>query len=205
LETIRIHPVNPEARLIQQVSACLQRGGLIAYPTDSSYAFGWMLGNKDAQERVIRIRQTDRRHNFTVVCSDLSQIATFAKVSNSAYRLLKAHTPGPYTFILRATREVPRRLRNSQRRSVGIRVPDHPIAHALLRAVNGPLMSSTLMLPERDFPLTEIEDFPDQHAHYMDLLIDGGPCNREPTTVIDLLEPVPVVLRQGRGDASFLQ
>lgn len=204
METISIHPVNPEARLIQQVLACLRGGGLIGYPTDSSYAFGWMLDDKNAQERVMRIRKTDKNHNFTLVCSDLSQIATFAKVTNSAYRLLKAHTPGPYTFILRATKVVPRRLRHAKRRSIGIRVPQHPIALALLRALDGPLLSSTLTLPELDFPLTEIEDFPRQHAHLMDMLIDGGPCGREPTTVIDLLESVPVILRQGRGDTRFL-
>ena len=198
----QIHPVNPQARLIRQAVAILRDGGLIAYPTDSSYALGWTMDNKQAVERVERIRQTDRDHVFTLVCRDLSDIATYARVDNAQYRLLKAATPGPFTFILSATRELPRRLANPKRRTVGIRVPDHPIAIALLAELGEPMMSSTLILPGDPLPLTEADEVRDRLARQVELVIDGGVCDTDPTTVLDLTGEAPEVLRQGKGDAA---
>ena len=203
-ELIAIHPVDPQPRLIRQAVDCLRQGGLIAYPTDSSYAFGWTLGNRQAQDNVVRIRETDKAHNFTMVCKDLSEIASYAKVDNIVYRLLKTLTPGPYTFILPATKDVPKWLRHPKRKTIGIRVPDHPIAHALLEELNEPLMSSTLMVPGGSIPITELDDFPAEHQHMMDLMIDGGHCGHEPTTVIDFTGSAPEVVRHGKGPVDFL-
>lgn len=200
-----IHPENPQGRLINQAVAIVRSGGVIVYPTDSCYALGCHIGDKDALERIARIRQTDKHHNFTLVCRDLSEIAAYAKVDNWAYRLLKAHTPGAYTFILPATREVPRRLLHPKRRTIGIRVPTHPIAQALLTELGEPLLSSTLLLPGEPLPLTEPEEIRDRLEHVVDLVIDGGSCGVEPTTVVELLDGVPHVARAGRGDpAHFL-
>jgi len=198
----QIHPVNPQVRLIHQAVQILRDEGLIVYPTDSSYALGCVVGDKRGMERIRRIRALDNRHNFTLVCRDLSEIATYARLDNSSYRLLKALTPGPFTFVLRATHEVPRRLQNPKRKTIGIRVPDHPIAQALLAELGEPLMSSTLILPGREIPETDPHDIRERLEHEVELVIDGGNCGFEPTTVIDLVEGVPQVLRQGCGSVE---
>ena len=198
----QIHPDNPQPRLIDKAVEIIRQGGVIAYPTDSGYALGCHLGDKHAQERIRRIREVDDKHNFTLVCRDLSELATYAKVDNTAYRLIKSLTPGPYTFILAATREVPRRLQNPKRKTIGLRVPDNRIAQALLEALGEPLMSSTLILPGDDMPLTDPYDIRDTLEHSLDLVIDGGYCGFEPTTVVDLTGDAPVVLREGLGDVG---
>ncbi|NIP72211.1 MAG: threonylcarbamoyl-AMP synthase [Gammaproteobacteria bacterium] len=199
-----IHPETPQRRLIRRAVEIVRDGGVIVYPTDSCYALGCYLGDKAGQDRIRRIRRLGEQHNFTLVCRDLSEIGTYAKVDNPAYRLLKGLTPGPYTFILRATREVPRRLQNPKRKTIGIRVPDHPIAQALLDELGEPLMSSTLMLPEEELVLTDPADIRRRLEHDVDLVIDGGNCGLEPSTVLDLTGPEPQVVRKGRGDIAFL-
>jgi tRNA threonylcarbamoyl adenosine modification protein (Sua5/YciO/YrdC/YwlC family) len=201
----QIHPVNPQSRLIQQAVEIIRADGLVVYPTDSSYALGCHVGDKTGMERIRRIRNLDNRHNFTLMCRDLSEISTYAKVDNSSYRLLKSLTPGPYTFILKATHEVPRRLQNPKRKTIGIRVPDHPISQALLDQLAEPLMSSTLILPGRELPETDAHDIRDRLEHDVDLVIDGESCGLEPTTVIELVDGSMQVLRKGRGydDALF--
>ncbi|PWV59469.1 L-threonylcarbamoyladenylate synthase [Plasticicumulans acidivorans] len=203
-ERIEIHPVNPQPRLLRRVVDCLRSGGVIAYPTDSSYAFGCQIGDKGAQERIQRIRRLDEKtHNFTLVCRDLSEISTYARVDNAQFRLLKALTPGPFTFILRATHEVPRRLQNPKRKTIGIRIPGHPVDNALLDELGEPIMSSSLLLPGDDLALGDPNDVEDQVGSQIDLIIDGGLCAVQPTTVLDLVEGLPPVLvRQGKGDAS---
>ncbi|MGH8415225.1 MAG: L-threonylcarbamoyladenylate synthase [Gammaproteobacteria bacterium] len=199
-----IHPETPQLRLVRRSVAILRAGGVIVYPTDSCYALGCLLGDKAAMERIRAIRAAGPGHNFTLVCRDLSEIAIYARVDNPTFRLLKAHTPGPYTFILRATHEVPRRLQHPRRKTIGIRVPGHPISQALLTELREPLMSSTLMLPGEAQPLTDPEDMRTRLEHVVDLVIDGGPCGFEPTTVVDLSQASPVVVRIGRGNpASF--
>lgn len=195
----QIHPVDPQRRLIHQAAEIIRADGLLAYPTDSSYALGCHVGDKRGMERIRRIRDLDRKHNFTLVCRDLSEISTYAKIDNSAYRLLKSLTPGPFTFILRATGEVPRRLQNPKRKSIGIRVPDHPITQALLEELGEPLMSSTLILPGRGRPETDAWDIRERLEHELDLVIEGGNCGLEPTTVVELMDGVPVIARQGMG------
>lgn len=195
----QIHPDNPQLRLINQAVDIINDGGVIVYPTDSGYALGCHLGNKSAMERIRTIRQLSDKHNFTLVCRDLSEISLYAKVDNAAYRLIKNHTPGPYTFILQATREVPRRLQNPKRKTIGLRVPDNRICMALLEALGQPLMSSTLILPGDDLPLTDPYDIRDTLEHALDLIIDGGYCGFEPTTVVDLVDGVPEVTRVGVG------
>jgi tRNA threonylcarbamoyl adenosine modification protein (Sua5/YciO/YrdC/YwlC family) len=195
----QIHPDNPQQRLIHQAADIVLKGGVIAYPTDSAYALGCRLGDKDALARIRRIRQLDEKHNFTLMCKDLSEIATYAKVNNQGYRSLKAHTPGPYTFILTATNEVPRRILHSKRRTVGIRVPDNAIALALLQAIDEPLLSVTLRMPGDDYPLMDPREIRDTLQSQVDLVIDGGFCGIEATTVVDLLEEMPVVVREGKG------
>lgn len=198
----QIHPHNPQPRLIRQAVAIIRAGGVIAYPTDSSYALGCQLGDRSAMERIQRIRRTDKYHNFTLVCRDLAEIAIYARVDNSQYRLLKAATPGPFTFILRATREVPRRLQNPKRKTIGIRVPDNPIVRALLEELGEPMMSSTLILPGEDRPLNDPEAIRERLEQQLDLIIDGGPCSHQPTTVLDLVDDTSRLVRQGKGDAS---
>lgn len=198
-----IHPENPQPRLIGQVVECLAEGGVVVYPTDSSYALGCRIGDKDAMERIRRIRQLDEKHNFSLVCRDLSEIATYAMVDNSAYRLLRALTPGPYTFILQATRQVPRRLQHPKRKTVGIRVPDNLIAQAILAAVGEPLMSSTLVLPGEDMALTDPYDMQALLGERVEMIVDGGYCGFELTTVVDMTEGVPQVLRVGKGDPNI--
>lgn len=203
-QLIRIHPVNPQPRFINQVVDIIKNGGLIAYPTDSSYALGCYMGDKAAMERIHRLRQLDNSHNFTLVCRDLSEIATYAKVENRYFRLMKTLTPGAYTFILKATGEVPRRLQNPKRKTIGIRVPNHIIAHALLEALDEPLMSSTLILPSEENPETDPEEIFEKIGKCLDAVIDGGNCGFEPTTVIDLTEEIPKIIRQGKGAIEML-
>ena len=200
----QIHPDNTQQRLIRHAVEIIRDDGLVAYPTDSSYALGCHVGDKRGMERIRRIRALDSRHNFTLVCRDLSEIATYARIDNSAYRLLKALTPGPSTFILRATHEVPRRLQNPKRKTIGIRIPDHVIAQALLDELGEPLMSSTLILPGRDMPETDAESIREQLEHAVDLVIDGGNCGFEPTTVIDMTSGAAEVLREGCGPVDSL-
>ena len=197
-----IHSKDPQQRLINEVVETLQQGGVIVYPTDSCYALGCHIGDKAAMERICRIRNIGNKHNFTLVCRDLSEIAIYARVDNSAYRLLKASTPGPYTFILRATGEVPKRLQNPKRKTIGIRVPENPIAHALLESLGQPLMSSTLILPGESMPLTDPVEIWERLEHDVDAVIDGGFCGYEPTTVVELMSGTPQVTRQGRGESS---
>ncbi len=198
-QVFEIHPQNPQRRLLQKAVDALHAGELIVYPTDSSYALGCLIGNKQAMESIRRLRRLDNRHNFTLVCRDLREIATYAKVSNSDYRLLKSLTPGPYTFLLKATHETPRRLQNPKRKTIGIRVPDHRIALAMLDLLGEPLMSSTLLLPGDLYPLNEIDEIVSRLKNQAGLILDGGHCGLEPTTVIDLVESTPRIVRTGKG------
>ncbi len=202
---LEIHPQNPEPRLIKQAVKILLSGGVIVYPTDSTYALGCHIGDKDAIERVRRIRQLDDKHNLTLVCPDLSSIATYAKVPNSAYRLLKAYTPGAYTFILTATAEVPRRLMHPRRKTIGLRVPDHTVAQALLAELGEPIMSTSLILPGDSEPLIDIYEIRERLEHSVDLIIDSGSCGLEATTVIDLVDGAVEVVRVGKGDPAPFQ
>ena len=201
----QIHPVNPQARLIHQAVEIIRSDGLIVYPTDSSYALGCHIGDKKAMERIRRVRQLDDRHNFTLVCRDLSEISTYAKLGNQNYRMLKALTPGPYTFIFKATKQVPRRLQHPKRKTIGIRVPDNPIAQALLEELREPLMSSTLILPGEDEPMTDPYEMNDILGHQVDLVIDGGYCGFETTSVVVMEDEIPVVARVGKGDVSLFE
>jgi len=197
---LQIHPETPQKRLIKQAGDILRKGGVIVYPTDSGYAIGCHLGDKQAADRIKRIRKLDDKHNFTLVCRDLSDIGTYAKVDNTQYRLLKTFTPGPYTFILDATSEVPRRLQHPKRRSIGVRVPDNEIVRELLSELGEPIMSSTLILPGETDPMTDPEDIRDALEHELDLIIDGGNCGMEATTVVNFTGEVPEVTRVGKGD-----
>ncbi len=199
-----IHPVDPQPRLISQAVEIVRAGGLIAYPTDSCYALGCHIGDKEALERIRRIRQTDRHHHFTLVCEGLAQVARFARVGNAEFRLLKATTPGPYTFLLPATRETPRRVQHDRRRTIGVRVPDHAVALALLAKLGEPLMSSTLLLPGDDLPLTDGTAIRERLDRQVDAILDAGHCGIEPTTVVDLAVSPPVVVREGRGSLGPL-
>lgn len=196
----QLHPENPQKRLIDQAIQIIRDGGVVAYPTDSGYALGCHLGDKKAVERIKRLRSLDDKHNFTLVCSDLSEIGTYAKVDNAVFRLLKAHTPGAYTFILNATSEVPRLLLHPKRRSIGVRVPDHRITHALLDALGEPLMSVTLIPVGEELPMTDAEEIRERFGNQLDLIIDGGACHLEATSVVDLRELPPTIVREGRGD-----
>ncbi|ALZ84824.1 MULTISPECIES: L-threonylcarbamoyladenylate synthase [Pseudomonas] len=199
---IEIHPQNPQPRLIRQAVEIIQSGGVIAYPTDSSYALGCRIGEKSAVERIRRIRQLDDKHNFTLVCCDLSELGIYAKVDTSAFRLLKAYTPGPYTFILNATREVPRMLLHPKRRTIGVRVPQHPITLALLEALGEPLMSVSLILPGDEDALGDAWEIRERLDHFVDLVIEGGPGGLQPSTVISLADDEPEVIRVGAGDPT---
>jgi tRNA threonylcarbamoyl adenosine modification protein (Sua5/YciO/YrdC/YwlC family) len=198
----QIHPENPQKRLIDQAVQIIRDGGVIAYPTDSGYALGCHLGDKKAIEKIKWLRSLDDKHNFTLICSDLSQIGIYAKVDNDVFRLLKARTPGAYTFILQATNEVPRLLLHPKRRSIGVRVPDHRITHALLAELGEPLMSVTLIPVGDTLPMTDAEEIRERFGAHMDLIIDGGACHLEPTSVIDLRELPPTIVREGRGDTE---
>jgi len=199
-----IHPDNPQARLIKQAVEIINKGGVIIYPTDSSYAIGCHLGDKKAMDKIRMIRQLDKDHNFTLVCRDLSEISHYAQVDNMNYRLMKTLTPGPYTFILPATREVPKRLLNPKRKTIGIRVPDNAVCTALLTELDQPLMSSTLSLPNEEYPLTDPYQIRLQLESVVDLIIDGGYSGHEPTTVVNLINDKPEILRQGLGSADWL-
>lgn len=201
----QIHPQNPQLRLIKQACTILIKGGLIVYPTDSGYALGCHIGDKAAMERIRRLRDLDADHNFTLVCRDLSELSTYAKFNNAVFRLLKAHTPGPYTFILPATKEVPRRLQHAKKKSIGLRIPEHPIALALLEELDQPLMSSTLILPGDDMPMTDAEAINDAIGKQVDLIIDGGACGAEPTTVVEFYDDIPEIARLGMGDPAPFQ
>lgn len=198
----QIHPENPQARLINQAVEIINKGGVVIYPTDCAYALGCHLGDKSALEKIKRIRQLDDKHNFTLVCRDLSEISTYAKVDNTSYRLLKSHTPGAYTFILKATSEVPRRLLHPKRRTIGIRIPDNPIALALTEALGEPIMSTSLIMPGEDMPLMDPYEMRELLQHQVDLVIDGGYCGMEATSVINLVEEIPEVIREGAADVS---
>ena len=200
-----IHPQNPQPRLIRHAVDIIRDGGVVVLPTDSSYAIACHLDDKSAVERIRRIRDLDNKHNFTLVCRDLAEISAYARVDNSAYRLLKAKTPGAYTFILRATAIVPRRLQHPKRKTIGIRVPDHLVVTALLIEHAQPLMSSTLILPGNEFPETDAFDIRDKLEHQVDLIIDAGHCGVESTTVVDLTEPVPQLIRRGKGSSEGLE
>ena len=201
---IEVHPSDPQPRRVDSIVRIIRDGGLVAYPTDSSYALGTHIGDKGAIERIHRIRRTDKKHNFTLVCRDLSEISTYARVDNWAYRLIKSMTPGPYTFVLPATREVPKRLQNPKRRTIGLRVPDHRLVHAVLDELGEPIMSSTLTLPGDEMPLTDALEIEERIGHEIDAIVDAGPTGLEPTTVLDLTGGVVEVLRAGRGDVSAL-
>ncbi|MDC9590095.1 L-threonylcarbamoyladenylate synthase [Xenorhabdus sp. XENO-10] len=197
-----IHPDNPQKRLIDQCVEVLKKGGVVIYPTDSGYAIGCCLENKDAMTRICRIRQVEGHHNFTLMCRDLSEIATYAHVDNQAFRLIKNNTPGNYTFILQATKEVPRRLMNEKRKTIGLRVPSNSIALALLEEMREPLMSCSLILPGNDFAESDPEEIKDTLGKQVDLIIHGGYLGQQPTTVVDLTGDSPVILREGEGDVT---
>ncbi|MBP6058593.1 MAG: threonylcarbamoyl-AMP synthase [Nitrosomonas sp.] len=194
-----IHADTPHLRLIRQAVAIVRSGGIIVYPTDSCYALGCQLGDKDAMTRIRTIRQVDDHHHFTLVCRNLAEISTYAKVDNSQYRLLKATTPGSYTFILQATREVPRRMQHPKRSTIGLRIPDHPVVLALLEELDEPLLSSTLILPGDEFPLNDAEEIRERLEHQVELVMDAGSCGIDMTTVIDLTTDVPALIRPGKG------
>lgn len=198
----QIHPENPQKRLIDQAVEAVRKGAVIAYPTDSGYALGCHLGEKKAIEKIKWLRSLDDKHNFTLVCSDLSEIGTYAKVDNAVFRLLKAYTPGPYTFILNATSEVPRLLLHPKRRSIGVRVPDHRITHALLDGLGEPLMSVTLIPVGEDLPMNDPDDIRQRFGAHLDVIIDGGACHLDSTSVVDLRSLPADILREGRGDTA---
>lgn len=200
---IEIHPIDPQPRLIRQAAEIVREGGVIVYPTDSCYALGCHIGDKAAMERMRVIRQVDERHHFSLVCRDLSEIATYAKVDNRQYRMLKAATPGCYAFILEATREVPKRLQHPSRRTIGVRIPDHPVVRALLAELGEPLLSSTLTLAGEDVPLNDPEEFRERLEHLVDLILDAGSCGIEPTTIVNLTGPAPLITRVGKGATAL--
>jgi tRNA threonylcarbamoyl adenosine modification protein (Sua5/YciO/YrdC/YwlC family) len=203
-EWLQVHPLNPQRRLLDKAAGHVRAGGVIVYPTDSCYALGCHLGDKAATERVRAIRQFGRHHLFTLVCRDLSELGTYARVDNAQFRLLKAMTPGPYTFILRASPEAPRRMQHDKRRTIGLRVPDHPIARELLVALGEPLLSCTLTLPHDELPVSDPEAARDRLQHLVDAVVHGGNCGYTPTSVIDLSEGEPRLVRKGKGDVSRL-
>ncbi|MDA7687583.1 L-threonylcarbamoyladenylate synthase [Pseudomonadales bacterium] len=202
---LTIHPENPQSRFLNQAADIVRRGGIIAYPTDSGYALGCHIGDKNALERIRAIRKLDAKHNFTLVCRDLSELAVYAKVDNVAYRILRSHTPGPYTFVLQASSEVPRRLKHPKRKTIGIRVPDNLIAQGLLAALDEPLMSVTLIMPGESLPLLDPYEIRDLLGHQLELVIDGGFCGMDPTSVVDLSTETVEVLREGAGCVAEFQ
>ena len=196
---LELHPLNPQPRLIRRAAEVVRAGGLIAYPTDSCYAFGWHMGDKGALERVRRIRQADRHHHFTLVCASLAQIGRFARLETWQFRMLRTCLPGPYTFLLRATRATPRRLQHERRRTIGVRIPDHPVPRLLLAELGEPLMSSTLLLAADELPLTAGREIEARLGRDIDAVLDGGDCGIEPTTVVDLSVTPPLIVRTGKG------
>ncbi|MDO6562778.1 L-threonylcarbamoyladenylate synthase [Amphritea sp. 1_MG-2023] len=204
-QLFQIHPDNPQQRLISQAVDIINQGGVIVYPTDSAYALGCRLGDKRAVDKIKRIRKLDDKHNFTLVCRDLSEIGTYAKVDNSIYRLLKNMTPGAYTFILNATTEVPRRLLHPKRRTIGLRIPQNNIALQLMETMGEPIMSTSLIMPGEELPLIDPYEIRDLLQHEVELVIDGGYCGMEATSVINLVDDIPVIIRRGAGDVSGLE
>ncbi len=202
MQRFHIHPENPQKRLLMQAVNILQQGGIMAYPTDSAYALGSLLQNADGIERICRIRQIDKKHNFTLICRNLSEIATYANVDNTQFRFLKAYTPGAYTFILNGTKEVPKRLLHAKRKTIGIRIPDSKVVQELLDLLGQPLMSVTLLLPDKAIPLSDPDEIYDKLHKQIDALIDAGPCSLEPTTVVDWTDKDPVIARVGKADPS---
>jgi tRNA threonylcarbamoyl adenosine modification protein (Sua5/YciO/YrdC/YwlC family) len=198
-----VHPVDPQPRAISQVVDLLRNDGLIAYPTDSCYALGIQLGNRDGLERIKRLRRLDDKHHFTMVCRDFAQLGQLVQLNNAAFRAVKSATPGPYTFILPATSEVPRRLMHPKKRTVGVRIPDHPVVRALLEELGEPLLSSTLLMPGSDEPMTDGWQIKDELDQWLDAVIDSGECGSEPTTVVDFSEGAPELARVGAGDPSW--
>ncbi len=199
----QIHPQNPQLRLIHRTVDIIRNGGVVVYPTDSLYALGCRLDDKQALDRIRRIRQLDNKHNFTLVCKDVAQISNFAKIGNDAYRMIKAATPGPFTFILKATREVPRRLQHTKRKSIGIRIPDHAVAQSLVESLNEPLCSSTLLLPGEPDLMMDLHEIRERLQHDVDLIIDSGSVGNAPTTVVNMVEKTPEIIRQGKGQISL--
>ena len=199
---LSIHPENPQQRLIAKAAEIVRKGGVIVYPTDSVYAIGCHIGDKQALDRIRAIRRLDSNHNFTLMCRDLSELSSYAKVENSAFRAIKASTPGPFTFILNATSEVPRRLQHPKRKTVGLRVPNSPIAQALLQELGEPMMSVTLIMPGDEYPLTDPYDIRQIMEPHIDVFIDGGYCGLVPSTVVDMTGPAPEIIRKGMGDFS---
>lgn len=199
---LQLHPVSPQRRFIRQAVECLRAGGVIVYPTDSCYALGCHIGDKAALERIRSIRETDRHHHFTLVCRDLADVGKYALLENWQYRLLRTHTPGPYTFLLKASRETPRRLKHERRGTIGLRVPDHPVSQMLLTELGEPVMSSTLLLPGEDLPRTDAKEIYEMLGSKVDLVLDGGNCGLVPTSVIDLSGGQPEIVRVGRGDVT---
>ena len=198
-EYFQLHPLDPQPRLIRRAAEIVRAGGLIAYPTDSCYALGWHIGDKHALERVRRIRQADRHHHFTLVCADMADVGRFARIETWQFRILRACLPGPYTFLLRATRHMPRRLQHERRRTIGVRIPDHRVARLLLAELGEPLTSSTLLVAPDTQPLTEGREIQARLEHEIDAVLDGGNCGTEPTTVVDLSVTPPLIVRQGKG------
>lgn len=197
-----IHPSHPQARLIQRVVDVLNRGGVVVYPTDSAYALGCLVDNHVGVERIRRLRALDEHHHFTLMCRDLSELSSFARVDNVTFRLLKAHTPGPYTFIMKASKEVPKRLQHIKRKTIGLRIPDHPVAQMLLSELETPLLSVSLILPGEMLPVVDVNALPAFFERQVDEIVDSGSCGLEPTTVVDLTGEIPVMLRQGKGESS---
>ena len=197
-----IHPVDPQPRMISQVVDLLRNDGLVAYPTDSCYALGVQLSNRDGLERIRKLRRLDDKHHFTLVCHDFAQLGQLVHLNNAAFRTVKAVTPGPYTFILPATSEVPKRLMHPKKRTVGVRIPDHPVPRALLEELGEPLLSSTLLMPDTDEPMTDGWQIKEELDHWLDAVLDAGECGSEATTVVDLSEGAPVVARVGAGDTA---
>lgn len=197
-----VHPEHPQPRLMKQAAEIMRDGGLVVFPTDSAYALGGHLGDAAVLERIRRIRNVDQRHHFTLMCRDLSEIGTYARVDNSQYRLLKATTPGPYTFILEGTKELPRRLLHPKRKTIGLRIPEHPVVAGLLAELGEPILTSTLILPDEDVPMVDADEIRERLGKLVDLVIEGGPCPGEATTVIDLTSGTPELVREGKGDLS---
>jgi len=203
-KVIHIHPQNPQPRLVSQVVEVIRQGGVVIYPTDSSYALGCHIGDKHALSQIRQIRHLDEKHNFTLICRDLSELSHYAIVENSSFRFLKAYTPGPFTFLLRATREVPRRLQHPRRKTIGLRVPDHLILQAILAELKEPMMSTSLIMPGDKLPLNQVDEIADLLDKRVDLIVDGGSGDYEITTVIDLVEGQPKLIRQGKGIITYL-
>lgn len=201
---IELHPETPQAHRVAQIVARIHQGAVIAYPTDSCYALGCHFGDKQAMERIYAIRRFERHHQFTLLCPDISTATRYAKLDNDHFRMIKNATPGPYTFVLKATHEVPRRMQNSRRRTIGIRLPDHSVAQALLSALGEPIVTTTAMHPDRELPYTEAYDIEDELGNKVDVIVDGGTCGVEPTTIVDLAHDEPAVIRLGAGELARL-